>query len=192
MPVSRPFSGSDLKGYPPFRILETPLASCRRAAAMLFRRHGEKGTLSRRERRRHGFRSCVRKRERPQGRLAGKSKNHHCTSRRAPRGSRFQGLERLLGLPHRRAAPSLSRAIERIEEDFTLTRMVARTTATTAEDVEKALLPFRGIRAQPLLGATKIEDRLRARSKDVPADAVTAFLSETPAVNVARTPGAKS
>lgn len=90
------------------------------------------------------------------------------------------------------SAPKLARAIERIEEDFTLTRKIARVAVTTAEDIEKALLPLMGIRAQPLLGATNFEDRLRNRLKDVPADAVTTFLNETPAADVARILGAKS
>ena len=89
-------------------------------------------------------------------------------------------------------APSLVRAIERIEEDFTLTRKIARAAVTTAEDVERALLPLLGIRAQPLLGATNFEDRLRARLKDVPTEAVTAFLNETPAADIARILGARS
>jgi hypothetical protein len=88
--------------------------------------------------------------------------------------------------------PSLARAIERIEEDFTLTRKIARTSVTTAEDVERSLLPLIAIRSQPLLGASNFEDRLRSRLKDVPADAVTAFLNETPAADVARILGAKS
>lgn len=87
---------------------------------------------------------------------------------------------------------SLARAIERIEEDFTLTRKIARTAVTTAEDVERALLPLMEIRAQPLLGASNFEDRLRARLKDVPPDAVSAFLNETPAADVARILGARS
>ncbi len=89
-------------------------------------------------------------------------------------------------------APALARAIERIEEDFTLTRKIARIAVTTAEDVERALLPLMAIRSQPMLGASNFEDRLRARLKDVPADAVTAFLNETPAADVARILGAKS
>jgi hypothetical protein len=89
-------------------------------------------------------------------------------------------------------APSLVRAIERIEEDFTLTRKIARTSVTTAEDVERSLLPLLAIRSQPLLGASNFEDRLRARLKDVPADAVTAFLNETPAADVANILGANS
>ena len=89
-------------------------------------------------------------------------------------------------------APSLARAIERIEEDFTLTRKIARTSITTAEDVERSLLPLMAIQSQPMLGASNFEDRLRARLKDVPPDAVTAFLNETPAADVARILGAKS
>ena len=89
-------------------------------------------------------------------------------------------------------APSLARAIERIEEDFSLTRKIARVSITTAEDVERSLLPLMAIRSQPLLGASNFEDRLQSRLKDVPADAVTAFLNETPATDVARILGAKS
>jgi len=89
-------------------------------------------------------------------------------------------------------APSLARAIERIEEDFTLTRKIVRVAVTTAEDVERALLPLMGIRAQPLLGAANFEDRLRSRLKDVPTDAVAAFLNETSATDVARILGARS
>jgi len=89
-------------------------------------------------------------------------------------------------------APALARAIERIEEDFSLTRKIARAAVTTTEDVERALLPLTGIRAQPLLGATNFEERLRARLKDVESDAVTAFLNETPASDVARILGARS
>lgn len=89
-------------------------------------------------------------------------------------------------------APTHARAIERIEEDFTLTRKIARTAVTTAEDIERTLLPLMGIRAQPILGATNFEDRLRTRLKDVPPEAVTAFLNETSAVDVARILGARS
>lgn len=89
-------------------------------------------------------------------------------------------------------APSLTRAIERIEEDFTLTRKIVRTSVKTAEDVGKSLLPLMAIRSQPLLGASNFEDRLRARLKDMPADAVTAFLNETAAADVASILGAKS
>ncbi len=89
-------------------------------------------------------------------------------------------------------APSLARAVEQIEEDFTLTRKIVRMAVTTSEDVERALLPLMAIRAQPLLSASNFGDRLRARLKDVPPHVVTAFLSETSAAEVARILGLES
>lgn len=88
-------------------------------------------------------------------------------------------------------APSLTRPIERIEEDFTLTRKIARTSVISPDDVERSLLPLTAIGSQPLLGASNFEQRLRARLKDVPVEAVTAFLNEIPATEVARILGAK-
>lgn len=84
------------------------------------------------------------------------------------------------------------RAIDRIEEDFSLTRKIARASVRTPDDVERALLPLISIRAEPLLGGSNFEARLRSRLKDVPADAVTAFLSEAPGFEVARILGATS
>lgn len=88
--------------------------------------------------------------------------------------------------------PLLDRAIERIEEDFSLTRKIARASIQTSDDVEHAFLPLISVKAKPMLGASNFETRLRNRLKDVPADAVTAFLSETPGVEVARILGATS
>lgn len=84
------------------------------------------------------------------------------------------------------------REIERIEEDFSLTRKIAKASITTPDDVEKALLPLLSIRSKPLLGASDFEARLRTRLKDIPADAVTAFLKETTPAEVARILGATS
>lgn len=84
------------------------------------------------------------------------------------------------------------REIERIEEDFSLTRKIAKAAITTPDDVEKALLPLLSIRSKPLLGASNFETRLRARLKDIPPDAVTAFLKETTPADVARILGATS
>ena len=81
---------------------------------------------------------------------------------------------------------SRGREIERIEEDFSLTRKIARASITTPEDVEKALLPLLSIRSKPLLGASNFETRLRTRLKDIPPDAVTAFLSEATPAEIAR------
>lgn len=84
------------------------------------------------------------------------------------------------------------REIERIEEDFSLTRKIARASITTPDDVEKALLPLLSIRSKPLLGASNFDTRLRTRLKDIRPDAVTAFLSETTPSEIARILGATS
>lgn len=84
------------------------------------------------------------------------------------------------------------REIERIEEDFSLTRKIARASITTPDDVENALLPLLSIRSKPLLGASNFETRLRTRLKDIPPNAVTAFLSETTPAEIARILGATS
>lgn len=71
--------------------------------------------------------------------------------------------------------------IERLEEDFTLTRKIARTEIQTVEDLAHALMPLVPIKARPLLENANVADRLRSRAKDVPAAALTAFLgSQTP------------
>ncbi|WP_018009531.1 hypothetical protein [Sinorhizobium medicae] len=89
-------------------------------------------------------------------------------------------------------APSLARDLARIEEDIEHTRKIARTSVLTAEDVESLLLPLVGIRSQPKLVAADFKERLRARWKDLPADAATSFLNGTPAADVVRILVAKS
>lgn len=85
-----------------------------------------------------------------------------------------------------------ARAIERIEEDFSFTRKIARASITTVEDIEKAMLPLLSLRSKPLLGVSNFEMRLRTRLKDIPSDAVTAFLNnEITPLEVARILGAK-
>lgn len=84
------------------------------------------------------------------------------------------------------------REIERIEEDFSLTRKISRGSITTADDVETALLPLLSLRSKPLLGASNFETRLRTRLKDITPEAVTAFLNETTPAEVARILGATS
>tara|TARA_R110000868_G_scaffold375277_2_gene639788 strand:- start:802 stop:1335 length:534 start_codon:yes stop_codon:yes gene_type:complete len=80
-----------------------------------------------------------------------------------------------------------ARKIERIEEDFSLTRKIARTSIAEKEDVEKALLTLLSLRSQPLLDIANFETRLRARLKDISSEAVTAFInSETTPAEVAR------
>jgi len=85
-----------------------------------------------------------------------------------------------------------AREIERIEEDFSLTRKIVRASIATVDDVEKALLPLLSLRSKPLLGASNFETRLRTRLKDIPPEAVTALLNETTPAEVARILGATS
>lgn len=86
-----------------------------------------------------------------------------------------------------------AREIERLEEDFSLTRKIARASIITTDDVEKALLPLLSLRAKPLLGVANFETRLRTRLNDISSEAVTAFINNatTPA-EVARILGATS
>lgn len=83
-------------------------------------------------------------------------------------------------------APTQQRAVERIEENFSLTRKIARAGVRTQDDVERALLPLIAVMAQPILSETDFQDRLRARLKGVSADALTAFLGATSAEEVAK------
>lgn len=86
-----------------------------------------------------------------------------------------------------------AREIERLEENFSLTRKIARASIITTNDVEKALLPLLSLRAKPLLGVANFETRLRTRLNDISSEAVTAFINDatTPA-EVARILGAAS
>ncbi len=80
-----------------------------------------------------------------------------------------------------------AREIERIEEDFSLTRKIARASIITTDDVEKALLPLLSLRAKPLLGVSNFEMRLRTRLKDISPEAITSFINnETTPTEVAR------
>jgi outer membrane protein TolC len=78
------------------------------------------------------------------------------------------------------------RTVERIEEDFALTRKIARAGVRTQDDLERTLLPLTAIRAQPLISETDFEDRLRARLKDVSPSVLAAFLGTAPPEEVAR------
>jgi hypothetical protein len=84
-----------------------------------------------------------------------------------------------------RGDPALNRRIEWIEEDFALTRKIARANIQTNADLLHALLPLLRIRAQPTLGDAQFRDRVRARVKDVRPSAVTAFLGGASAADVA-------
>ncbi|MDA9442963.1 hypothetical protein XH98_28485 [Bradyrhizobium sp. CCBAU 51745] len=75
-------------------------------------------------------------------------------------------------------APTLQHQVEKLEENFALTRKIARTAIQTAEDVTNVLMPLTPIKAKPLLESDDIADRLRSRAKDVPVEALNAFLGD--------------
>lgn len=77
-------------------------------------------------------------------------------------------------------------ALERIEENFNLTRKIARANVLTADDVEGALLPLIPVRAQPVLAEANFESRLRSRLKEIPSVVLDAFLADVDADEVAR------
>lgn len=81
--------------------------------------------------------------------------------------------------------PTQQRAIERIEENFDLTRKIACAGVRTQDDLERALLPLTAIKSQPVLSDTDFQDRLRTRLRDVSGDVLTAFLGATSAEEVA-------
>lgn len=84
------------------------------------------------------------------------------------------------------------RAIERIEENFALTRKIARTGIRTADDLARGLSPLLPVKALPVTAEANFETRLNARLKDVPSGALTAFFGGADAETVARLLGAGS
>lgn len=82
-------------------------------------------------------------------------------------------------------SPARQREIEKLEEDFTLTRKIARTAIQSLEDLEVVLMPLVPIRSQPLLDNTAVADRLRTRAKEVPVQALEAFLADLTPEDVA-------
>jgi hypothetical protein len=83
------------------------------------------------------------------------------------------------------SAPKLQRSVERLEEDFGLTRKIARTAVRTVEDVANVLLPLSPIRARPIIEDADVASRLRTRAKDLPVEALNAFLADGSADDVA-------
>lgn len=87
---------------------------------------------------------------------------------------------------------SQQRVIAQIEEDFTLTRKIVRAGVRTPADLEHALLPLSSVKAQPVLGEADFEVRLRARLREIPPEALTAFFGEARPDDVARILGAET
>jgi hypothetical protein len=78
------------------------------------------------------------------------------------------------------------REIERIEEDLTQTRKIARVGVQTVAELTRVLLPLLPVISQPVIGPADYEARLQNRLKDVSREAVTAFLGAVDATDVAR------
>jgi hypothetical protein len=84
------------------------------------------------------------------------------------------------------ATSDSQREVERIEENFVLTRKIARTGIRLHEDIERALLPLVAVKAQPVLSDTDFHARLVGRLSDVPRGALAAFLDNRSAEEIAR------
>lgn len=82
-------------------------------------------------------------------------------------------------------APKRRRAVERIEENFELTRKIVRTGVRTPEDVERAVRPLTTIRAQPVLSHADFQTRLSSRLSDTSSDVLAAFFGSVPANELA-------
>lgn len=80
----------------------------------------------------------------------------------------------------------LQNDVERIEENFSLTRKLARTSIQAPEDLANVLLPLLRLKYQPLLENIDFSIRLRSRAKDIPQDVLTAFLGDAKPEEIAR------
>jgi hypothetical protein len=75
--------------------------------------------------------------------------------------------------------------VEKIEEDFTLTRKIARCNVAIAADVSNALLPLLPVRSFAGATVTDYETQLQKRLSDVDQKLATAFLGTKSASEVA-------
>jgi len=73
-------------------------------------------------------------------------------------------------------APALEKHVERIEENFSLTRKIARSGIRSPADLVQALLSLLPISSQPLLEQADFAERLQSRLGNVPQAVITAFL----------------
>lgn len=109
--------------------------------------------------------------------------SRHNSAMRAAGAKAWNVYSVFLAEEHR---PTQQRAVERIEEDFALTRKIARSGIRTQDDVEHALLSLTAVKAQSVLSDTDFENRLRSRLKNVSSDVLTAFLGVANADDVTR------
>jgi hypothetical protein len=83
------------------------------------------------------------------------------------------------------AAPAEAFEVEKIEEDFTLTRKIARCNVTIADDVSSALLPLLPVKAYAGIAVPDYQTQLRKRLSEMDPRVATAFLSNQPISEVA-------
>jgi hypothetical protein len=83
------------------------------------------------------------------------------------------------------ATPDEIREIERLDEDFALTRKIGRANLQVSDELRTALLPLLPIQSSGMAQASRFEDLLRGRVKNVPEKVVDAFLGPAKAADVA-------
>lgn len=76
------------------------------------------------------------------------------------------------------------REIERLDEDFTLTRKIGRANLQTNDELRTALLPLLPVQSSGLAEASRFDDLLRTRLKNVPEAVVDAFLGPATSADV--------
>ena len=74
--------------------------------------------------------------------------------------------------------PEFVNAIDRIEENFSFTRKIARWAIQNTRDLETALLPLLSITAVPELGTADFEKRLRRHLGEVPGSCDESFYEQ--------------
>ena len=78
------------------------------------------------------------------------------------------------------------RAAGRIEEDFVTTRKIARADIRSPVELRRALLPLLPLQNSPSLEAVDLRERVRTRSKDMPATVLEGFIGSATAADVAK------
>lgn len=75
--------------------------------------------------------------------------------------------------------------LDRIEENFKLTRKIARAGILTKERLESALLPLLPIQNRPKLADSRIEERLMTALSAISEDGAEAFMKDVKPVDIA-------
>jgi hypothetical protein len=84
------------------------------------------------------------------------------------------------------ASPSEAHEINRIEDDFTATRKIARAGIGSSDDVQRSLLPLLPIRSITDVAVSDYSSKMRTRLSMLPAQAVDAILGSTSPEELAR------